>query len=301
MRRQTGLLEDLVSIASRMSWQAGLAAAVLSWAVLHFAAVLLTPIKAVATLGELGQYAARSLLGTMARLLQYVVPVCLLFGALASRLKQLRGRGLFQRARLGGQDAVRRMTWREFEQLVGQVFRGWGYNVTRSEPGPDDGVDLVATKGSERILVQCKHWRAQRVGVKVVRELHGVVAAQGASGGYVVTSGVITQEAWAFAQACNVELVDGDKLGSLIREVERRSAEGLMSADCGIPDQAQSRPDSERLPCPQCGSAMARRTARRGSRAGEEFWGCSRFPHCRGTRPMGDAVSPIVGSVSGSE
>ena len=38
--------------------------------------------------------------------------------------------------------------------------------------------------------------------------------------------------------------------------------------------------------CPQCGSRMVRRTARRGSRAGRPFWGCSRYPSCTGTRPI---------------
>ena len=285
MRRQSNLFEDLISIAARMSWKAGVTAAVLSWAVLHFAAVHFSASRAATSVGELGPYAARSLVGMMATLLQYVIPVCFLMGALASRLTQSQARGLFRLARLGGPEAVRRMTWREFEQLVGQVLRVRGYDVTRSEPGPDGGVDLVATKGSERVLVQCKHWRAQRVGVKVVRELHGVVAAQGASGGYVVTSGVFTQEAWSFAQTCNVELVDGEKLGSLIREVDGRVANGRTHADGGILDQAQRTPDSARPPCPQCGSAMARRTARRGSQAGVQFWGCSRFPRCRGTRP----------------
>ncbi len=36
--------------------------------------------------------------------------------------------------------------------------------------------------------------------------------------------------------------------------------------------------------CPICGSRMRYRTARRGARAGRPFWGCSRFPTCRGTR-----------------
>lgn len=36
--------------------------------------------------------------------------------------------------------------------------------------------------------------------------------------------------------------------------------------------------------CPRCGSSMRRRTARRGSRAGRQFWGCSRYPSCTGTR-----------------
>lgn len=36
--------------------------------------------------------------------------------------------------------------------------------------------------------------------------------------------------------------------------------------------------------CPSCGARMVRRTARRGSRSGRQFWGCSRYPSCRGTR-----------------
>ena len=34
--------------------------------------------------------------------------------------------------------------------------------------------------------------------------------------------------------------------------------------------------------CPRCGSPMVLRTAARGGYAGQQFWGCSRFPDCRG-------------------
>jgi hypothetical protein len=37
--------------------------------------------------------------------------------------------------------------------------------------------------GSEEFLVQCKQWRAFKVGVVVVRKLYGVMAAKGAAGG----------------------------------------------------------------------------------------------------------------------
>lgn len=37
--------------------------------------------------------------------------------------------------------------------------------------------------------------------------------------------------------------------------------------------------------CPQCGSPMRRRVAKRGRNAGGTFWGCSRYPTCKGTRP----------------
>lgn len=37
--------------------------------------------------------------------------------------------------------------------------------------------------------------------------------------------------------------------------------------------------------CPQCGCPMVLKTAKRGSNAGGAFYGCSRYPDCKGTRP----------------
>ncbi len=37
--------------------------------------------------------------------------------------------------------------------------------------------------------------------------------------------------------------------------------------------------------CPTCNKVMVTRTAKRGSAAGRNFWGCSEYPRCRGTRP----------------
>lgn len=36
--------------------------------------------------------------------------------------------------------------------------------------------------------------------------------------------------------------------------------------------------------CPKCGKPMLRRTIQRGTRQGQQFWGCSDYPHCSGTR-----------------
>jgi Topoisomerase DNA binding C4 zinc finger len=35
---------------------------------------------------------------------------------------------------------------------------------------------------------------------------------------------------------------------------------------------------------PVCNALMVKRLARRGSRSGSTFWGCSNYPKCRGTR-----------------
>jgi four helix bundle suffix protein len=45
--------------------------------------------------------------------------------------------------------------------------------------------------------------------------------------------------------------------------------------------------------CPACGKPMVLRTARQGKQSGSQFWGCSGYPECRGTR----AVNASDGSV----
>ena len=38
--------------------------------------------------------------------------------------------------------------------------------------------------------------------------------------------------------------------------------------------------------CPKCNSSMVKRLARKGSNSGNYFWGCSRYPRCKGTRSI---------------
>jgi ssDNA-binding Zn-finger/Zn-ribbon topoisomerase 1 len=38
--------------------------------------------------------------------------------------------------------------------------------------------------------------------------------------------------------------------------------------------------------CPKCGKPMIKRVAKRGLNAGNEFWSCSDYPGCNGTRNM---------------
>lgn len=73
-------------------------------------------------------------------------------------------------------------------------------------------VDLVLSWRGEKHLVQCKHWQAVRVDVDVVRVLYGVMAAKGAAGGFVVTSGRFTDDAIKFASGRNITLIDGPEL-----------------------------------------------------------------------------------------
>src|SRR5687767_13924553 len=124
--------------------------------------------------------------------------------------------------------------------LVSEGFRLQGYQVEETGGGgPDGGIDLVLSgpgkTGREKFLVQCKQWRAFKVGVTVVRELYDVMAARGAAGGFVVTSGRFTEEAISFASGRNVTLVDGSKLHGLLRQAKAGIHHGLGHAPAAPP------------------------------------------------------------------
>ncbi len=43
---------------------------------------------------------------------------------------------------------------------------------------------------------------------------------------------------------------------------------------------------TDRIPaCPRCGKPMVLRTAKSGKNAGQQFWGCSGYPQCKGVAP----------------
>lgn len=172
------------------------------------------------------------------------------------------------------------MSWQDFERVTAEYFRQQGFAVAEtSGSGADGGGDIVLARGADRYLVQCKQWRALRVGVEPVRELYGLIHACRAAGGFVVTSGTFTTDAKRFAEGREIALIDGMQLAKAIRQQALRPhIERLSPAPR---ESAGATPV-----CPQCKSPMQLRKARRGSGAGKEFWGCSRYPACRATRPV---------------
>lgn len=117
--------------------------------------------------------------------------------------------------------ALRKMTWQEFEWVTGEMMRRKGYKVKeRGGAKADGGVDLDAWRGKERLIIQCKQWKTQQVGVKVVREMVGVALHEGANGIYIVTCGYFTKDAKAFADGKPIVLVDGKTLLRWIAEVK---------------------------------------------------------------------------------
>jgi len=288
-RRKSSPLEDLLEVVALLPWWAGVFLAVVSYVILHR---LAQPVP-VSTYqpGAMATAAVRSLGASLAGYAQYGVPaLCLIGAGMSAWRRRVRQTLVSNVAQAKGADALDGMTWREFELLVGEAFRLQGFRVLESGGGgADGGVDLVLSRGGEKFLVQCKQWKAYKVGVEIVRELYGVMAARGATGGFVVTSGVFSGDARAFAEGRNVKLVDGAQLFALIRQAKDSLAvrppgpqpRPSSSQQASAPRAAMATPL-----CPACATAMVKRTARKGQNAGAEFWGCVQFPACRGVRPI---------------
>ena len=224
---------------------------------------------------------------------QYILPIICVIAAVVSFVGSAKRRDLVRAVAGPGASsaaAIDAMTWQEFELLIGEAFRLQGFTVTeQGGASADGGVDLELQKGSERWLVQCKHWRALKVPVNVVRELAGVMAHRRAVGAYVVTSGTFTSDAESFAEGRGIVLVNGSKLQGLIAQartsLDKRTVR-TASRPAATPLPSLPSMGVPTLPaCPVCSRSMALRKARKGPNAGGAFWGCTSFPGCRGTRP----------------
>lgn len=293
--RRTSPAEDLMDLVALLPWWAGVGLALLTYLLLHAVAGQTTQISMQP--GQVADGVMRVMFVTLARYGQYLVPfLCLVSAGVSAVRSARRARLVTNVAESASADALHGMSWREFESLVGEGFRLQGYQVVETGGGgADGGVDLVLGKGSEKFLVQCKQWKAFKVGVDVVRELYGVMAARGAAGGFVVTSGRFTNDAVEFASGRNVKLVDGSKLHALIRqaraaknmETDRRAATVAPVVGPAMPAPTATDASSTASPdCPRCARPMLRRTAKRGASAGAAFWGCTGYPACKGTRAI---------------
>lgn len=285
-RRKNSPFNDLFEIAAILPWWVSVILAVITYAFLHQYAT--AEIAITTTPGQIGEMVVGQMAKALSTYLQYIIPGILLAGAAASFFgRRKRERLVDDVACDTSVDSLRNMSWQDFELLVGEAFRLKGYSVNETGGGgADGGIDLQLRKNGEVFLVQCKQWRAFKVSVNIVRELYGVMAAQGATGGFVVTSGVFTADAQQFAKGRNIDLIDGTKLKVMIERA--RAAHPAMEPAIKAAKSANQSGSTHHIEpaCPRCGLKMIKRVAKQGANAGNSFWGCSGYPACRGIRAI---------------
>ncbi|MBZ0067802.1 MAG: restriction endonuclease [Thiobacillus sp.] len=275
-RRKQTYLDDLIGISSKLPWWVGVALAIAAYVGLH--GVAIRDVSAAAQPGTLVDFVDPNLFQSLASIGQYGVPLVLLIGAALSVYGRSRRATLSDPTTMGpDRGGLGNMSWQQFEFMVSEAFRRRGYSVAEKGRGGTIGIfDLVLKKHGETYLVHCKQWRAIKVGMGALHELHEAMAARGAKGGFAVTSGVFTDEAQAFAKIRNIELMDGKVLRGMVRKVRQPARVTLRDPLSVLTTGAPF--------CPECQGRMMKRRSRHGANGGKEFWRCLRHPDCSGRR-----------------
>ncbi|MDP3072279.1 MAG: restriction endonuclease [Opitutaceae bacterium] len=163
-------------------------------------------------------------------------------------------------------EQLEKIDWYQFEKLVGRLLELQGWTVDRSGGArPDGGADLRAARDGTTAVVQCKHWRRALVSLPTVRELLGTKASAGfkADTAMLFALSDCTPDAMRFANENGIVVRGRSDLIRLVEDFGIGRFPELLS------------PEDKR--CPKCESVMVLRQGQ------TPFWGCSRFPACRGT------------------
>jgi hypothetical protein len=162
-------------------------------------------------------------------------------------------------------DALSKVDWYQFEKFSATLLRSEGYAVERKGGAhPDGGVDLIAMKDGEIILVQCKHWKTWDIKPKTVREMIGTMKINDAAEGAIYTLKGATPQAQQLANEQKISIIDGRQLANrALLQISNEELDNILKADIHH--------------CPKCEAPMIWREG-----SFKAFWGCSRYPRCRG-------------------
>ncbi len=167
--------------------------------------------------------------------------------------------------------------WKRFEELCVTFLKFKGYNADLTCLGADEGIDIKIYDNNSHdnlyAIVQCKSYTSYNIGVKLVRELYGVMNDKNVKIGIFITTSFFTSEARKFAKGKQIQLINGqgliDKINNLETEQRRELYTQITTGDYTTPS------------CPRCGCKMIMRTNRKNSE--KKFWGCQNYPRCRST------------------
>jgi len=125
--------------------------------------------------------------------------------------------------------SIQELSWLELKKLVAEAYRQAGYIILENSAFTSDpSVDLVMRKGANLYLVQCRYWQNRKLGKREVKNLFSLMLDKQASGVFLLTTGIFTNEARHYAAIRPVNLVDGIELVALLGKVQGNStAEGL--------------------------------------------------------------------------
>lgn len=107
-----------------------------------------------------------------------------------------------------------------FENLVVDLLAKMGFEAMTTKISGDGGIDVIAVSKQPIIggkyLIQCKRYSDTNIGEPIIRELYGIMHAEKANKGILITTSSFTKNALIFAHDKQIELIDGTMLVNLL-------------------------------------------------------------------------------------
>ncbi len=114
-------------------------------------------------------------------------------------------------------ETIDKMEGLEFETFVGKLFRAMGYQVEVTKSSGDQGVDVIATKGDEKLGIQAKRY-SKSVDNTAVQEVVAGKSMYNLTKMMVLTNNTFTASAKELAKVNDVILWDRDILLKKVEE-----------------------------------------------------------------------------------
>ena len=172
------MFDDLVELAAKFPWWGGVILAVVAYLALH--AIAAMEVALSPNPKEIGVSVTKSMFRAFAMVLQYVIPIGFLLGALVSFLSSVKresrrssvsrvavtrhkveptlpqsasGEDLYELWKSTGLpvtphpdrwsfELLRAIDWKRFEEVCADYFRLRGYHAVTQSHGPDGGIDV---------------------------------------------------------------------------------------------------------------------------------------------------------------
>lgn len=111
------------------------------------------------------------------------------------------------------------LTGYEFEDFVGKMFKEMGYSIEVTRSSGDQGIDVIATKNSQKIGIQTKLY-SKPVSNKAIQEVVAGLKHYNLDKGVVITNNFFTGSAKELATSNNVILWDRDTLKEKLKVLQ---------------------------------------------------------------------------------
>ncbi len=116
---------------------------------------------------------------------------------------------------------------REFEHHVAQSFEYLGYSTVLTPRVADQGVDVIASKGTETIAIQCKRY-SDHAPNSAVQAIHAGAVHYGCNRALVVCLGGFSNSAVELSSSTSVELMDGEEYADLVQRISPQASSVLV-------------------------------------------------------------------------